>query len=109
MITFAHAVPYCALWSESVSNQTTKLVSFVATLLLLGVMAIVLVIQVYDFRRDFAYLQKLKKDEVNYEVVWGQLLLEQSALTQPSRLEQAAIRDLKMHAPTPEELVIVKP
>lgn len=91
------------------SNQTTKLVSFVASLLLLGVMSIVLVIQVYDFRRDFAYLQKLKKDEVNYEVVWGQLLLEQSALTQPSRLEQAAIRDLNMHAPTPEELVIVKP
>ncbi len=77
--------------------------------MLLGVMAIVLVIQVYDFRRDFAYLQKLKKDEVNYEVVWGQLLLEQSALTQPSRLEQAAIKDLEMRAPTPEELVIVKP
>ncbi|CUB05872.1 cell division protein FtsL [Marinomonas fungiae] len=91
------------------NNHTTKLLSFVVTLLLLGVMAIVLVIQVYDFRRDFAYLQQLKKDEVNYEVVWGQLLLEQSALTQPSRLEQAAIRDLNMHAPTPEELVIVKP
>ncbi|WP_417553205.1 cell division protein FtsL [Marinomonas fungiae] len=91
------------------NNHTTKLLSFLVTLLLLGVMAIVLVIQVYDFRRDFAYLQQLKKDEVNYEVVWGQLLLEQSALTQPSRLEQAAIRDLNMHAPTPEELVIVKP
>ena len=75
----------------------------------MGVMAIVLVVQVYDFRKDFAYLQKLKKDEVNYEVVWGQLLLEQSALTQPSRLEQAAIRDLNMHAPSQDELVIVKP
>ena len=91
------------------NNHTTKLLSFLVTLLLLGVMAMVLVVQVYDFRRDFAYLQQLKKDEVNYEVVWGQLLLEQSALTQPSRLEQAAIRDLNMHAPTPEELVIVKP
>lgn len=90
-------------------SQMTKQASFLASLVLLGVMAIVLVIQVYDFRRDFSYLQKLKKDEANYEVVWGQLLLEQSALTQPSRLEQAAIRDLNMHAPTPEELVIVKP
>lgn len=91
------------------NEPMAKHLSFVGALVLLGVMAIVLVIQVYDFRRDFAYLQKLKKDEVNYEVVWGQLLLEQSALTQPSRLEQAAIKDLKMHAPTPEELVIVKP
>lgn len=91
------------------SNDLAKPLSFLLSLVLLGVLAIVLVVQVYDFRRDFAYLQKLKKDEVNYEVVWGQLLLEQSALTQPSRLEQAAVRELKMHAPGPEELVIVKP
>lgn len=91
------------------NEPMTKHLSFLGALVLLGGMAIVLVVQVYDFRRDFAYLQKLKKDEVNYEVVWGQLLLEQSALTQPSRLEQAAIKDLNMHAPTPEELVIVKP
>lgn len=82
---------------------------FLFVLVLTGVLAIALVIQVYEFRRDFAFLQNLKKEEVNYEVVWGQLLLEQSALTQPSRLEQAAIKDLAMHAPTPAELVIVKP
>ena len=91
------------------SNDLAKPLSFLLSLVLLGVLAIVLVVQVYDFRRDLAYLQKLKKDEVNYEVVWGQLLLEQSALTQPSRLEQAAVRELEMHAPSPEELVIVKP
>lgn len=91
------------------SSDNAKMGSFLLGLIATGFMAIVLVAQVYDFRRDFAYLQKLKKEEVNYEVVWGQLLLEQSALTQPSRLEQAAIRDLNMHAPTPEELVIVKP
>ena len=67
------------------------------------------VIQVYDFRKDFSYLQTLKQDEVDYEVKWGQLLLEQSALTQPSRLEQAAIKDLNMHAPSQGELIIVKP
>lgn len=91
------------------NSDNAKMAAFLAGLIATGIMAVVLVAQVYDFRRDFAYLQKLKKEEVNYEVVWGQLLLEQSALTQPSRLEQAAIRDLNMHAPTPEELVIVKP
>lgn len=91
------------------NNSNVKPLSFLVSLLAMGVMAIVLVVQVYDFRKDFAYLQKLKKDEVNYEVVWGQLLLEQSALTQPSRLEQAAIRDLNMRAPSQDELVIVKP
>ncbi|MFT2109837.1 cell division protein FtsL [Marinomonas sp. 2405UD68-3] len=81
---------------------------FVAAVCLTAV-SIGLVSQVYDFRKDFSYLQKLKKTETNYEVVWGQLLLEQSALTQPSRLEQSAVKDLNMRAPTPNEMVIVKP
>lgn len=82
---------------------------FFVGVVVLTLVSISVVFQVYDFRKDFSYLQMLKQDEVNYEVRWGQLLLEQSALTQPSRLEQAAIRDLNMRAPTPNELVIVKP
>lgn len=78
-------------------------------LALVGCLAMALVIQVYQFRKEFSYLQSLKRDEVNFEVVWGQLLLEQSALTQPSRLEQAAVKELNMHAPDSTEMVIVKP
>lgn len=82
---------------------------FAVGVVLLAIVSIAVVIQVYDFRKDFSYLQTLKQDEVDYEVKWGQLLLEQSALTQPSRLEQAAIKDLNMHAPSQDELIIVKP
>lgn len=82
---------------------------FIVGVVVLTVVSIFVVFQVYDFRKDFSYLQTLKQSEVNYEVRWGQLLLEQSALTQPSRLEQAAIKDLKMRSPTQDELVIVKP
>jgi cell division protein FtsL len=78
-------------------------------LALVGCLAMALVIQVYQFRKEFSYLQSLKRDEVNFEIVWGQLLLEQSALTQPSRLEQAAVKELNMHAPDSTEMVIVKP
>lgn len=77
--------------------------------IVLGVFSVLLVLQVYEFRKEFAYLQELKKAEVNYEVVWGQLLLEQSALTQPNRLEQVAVRELSMHSPQPNEMVIIKP
>ncbi|MCV2403090.1 cell division protein FtsL [Marinomonas sp. C2222] len=82
---------------------------FVVGVLSLVIVSIFVVIQVYDFRKNFSYLQSLKQEEVDYEVKWGQLLLEQSALTQPSRLEQAAIKDLYMHAPSQDELIIVKP
>ena len=82
---------------------------FAIGVVFLAIVSIAVVIQVYDFRKDFSYLQTLKQDEVDYEVKWGQLLLEQSALTQPSRLEQAAIKDLNMPAPSQDELIIVKP
>ncbi|TYL47649.1 cell division protein FtsL [Marinomonas sp. IMCC 4694] len=82
---------------------------FAVGVLFLAITSIAVVIQVYDFRKDFSYLQTLKQDEVDYEVKWGQLLLEQSALTQPSRLEQSAVKKLNMHAPSQNELIIVKP
>ncbi|WCN09718.1 cell division protein FtsL [Marinomonas mediterranea] len=85
------------------------LLLYVLAVTLVVAFAIVLIVQVYEFRKDFSYLQSLKKEEVNLEVVWGQLLLEQSALTQPSRLEQAAVKELNMHAPSQKELIIVKP
>lgn len=98
-----------AFWSESVIKARFSPLVFVIGVVVLAIVSIAVVIQVYDFRKDFSYLQTLKQDEVEYEVKWGQLLLEQSALTQPSRLEQAAIKDLNMHAPSQDELIIVKP
>ncbi|ETX10365.1 S-adenosyl-methyltransferase [Marinomonas ushuaiensis DSM 15871] len=91
-----------------IKSHFTPLI-FVVGVLMLVVVSIAVVAQVYDFRKNFSRLQALKQEEVDYEVRWGQLLLEQSALTQPSRLEQAAIKDLNMHAPSQDELVIVKP
>tara|TARA_R110001599_G_scaffold47162_4_gene137137 strand:- start:7868 stop:8146 length:279 start_codon:yes stop_codon:yes gene_type:complete len=92
-----------------VIKANVALVVFAIGVLILAMVSIAVVTQVYDFRKSFSYLQTLRQDEVDYEVKWGQLLLEQSALTQPSRLEQAAIKDLKMHTPSQDELIIVKP
>nr|WP_249422341.1 cell division protein FtsL [Marinomonas lutimaris] len=105
----ALVVLFYAFWSVSVIKARFSPSVFAVGVVFLAAVSIAVVIQVYDFRKDFSYLQTLKQDEVDYEVKWGQLLLEQSALTQPSRLEQAAIKDLNMHAPSQDELIIVKP
>lgn len=91
------------------TSKSFLLVWFFVGSVLLSAMGVLLVLQVYEFRKEFAYLQELKNEEVNYDVVWGQLLLEQSALTQPGRLEQTAVKELGMHAPSANEIVIVKP
>ncbi len=102
---------YCAYWNVLVIKikQRFSPWPFCLGVVALSIVSIAVVIQVYDFRTNFSHLQALKKDEVNYEVKWGQLLLEQSALTQPSRLEQAAVKKLHMHSPSQDELIIVKP
>jgi len=102
-------VLYCVFWSESVTRLRFSPWSYSVGVVLLSIVSILVVEQVYSFRMDYSHLQALKQDEANYEVTWGQLLLEQSALTQPSRLEQAAVNRLHMHAPTKDEIVIVKP
>ncbi len=60
-------------------------------------------------RKLFVELQSLQavRDELNIQ--WGRLLLEQSTLATPSRVESIARRKLGMRAPQPEQIVIVRP
>ncbi len=63
----------------------------------------------HESRKLFVELQALQgvRDELNIE--WGRLLLEQSTLATPTRVENIARRRLGMKPPAPEQIVIVTP
>ena len=71
--------------------------------------ALGLVYSKYQSRKLFVHLQALevKRDALNIE--WGRLLLEQSTLATPTRVERIARERLGMRAPAPETIVIVAP
>ncbi len=77
-------------------------------LLVLG-SALGVVYTTHESRKLFVELQVLQavRDELNIE--WGRLLLEQSTLATPTRVENIARRKLGMKPPPPEQIVIVTP
>ncbi|PLX62024.1 cell division protein FtsL [Sedimenticola selenatireducens] len=63
----------------------------------------------YATRKQFVALQMLRAERDAIEVEWGRLPLEQSTWATHARVEKIARKRLKMHIPTAEEVVVVKP
>lgn len=58
-------------------------------------------------RRDVNILETLRREASQLQVQWGQYLLEQSTWAAYGRVENAAVSELNMMAPTPEEIVMI--
>jgi len=58
-------------------------------------------------RRDVNELETLRREAAQLQVQWGQYLLEQSTWAAYSRVEAAAVSELNMMAPTPEDIVMI--
>ncbi len=63
----------------------------------------------HQSRKLFVELQDLRRERDMLDVEWGQLQLEQGALTTHGQVEQAARGRLDMVSPAPEDIVIVDP
>ena len=59
-------------------------------------------------RQSYNELSSLQHQQDLLQQRWGQLLLEQSALSSHSRLEEIATQELLMRPPLPEEIVMVE-
>jgi cell division protein FtsL len=58
-------------------------------------------------RRDVNSLETMRREASQLQVQWGQYLLEQSTWAAYGRVENAAVSELNMMAPTPEEVVMI--
>ena len=63
----------------------------------------------HENRVLFASLQQLRQQRDQINVVWGQLLLEQSTWSTHARVEQIATQKLGMEMPAHPEIVVVRP
>ena len=89
------------------SLRISKLQSLLMVLLTCLLLNAVAVIYVTNAARsslsEFEYLQT-SAHELRME--WGELLLEQAALSSPARIEKLALRELNMHVP-PEQATLL--
>lgn len=77
-----------------------------ALLLAFFVTAHLLVQIAHQTRIQQVQLQRLEAERDALQVEWGRLLLEESALVSPARMEQLAQQLLELHLPEPGELEI---
>lgn len=63
----------------------------------------------YRARRLFIQLEQLSTRRDNLDIQWGQLQLEQSALSTHALIESVAGQKLHMKMPAPQDIVVVRP
>jgi cell division protein FtsL len=76
--------------------------------LIIVLSALAVTYSAFEYRMLFNKHQRLVQQWDEYQVEWGQLLLEQSALGANSRVEQVATQKLEMISPQPEMIEIVQ-
>lgn len=81
------------------------LIALLMTLVLLSALAVIYVS--FEYRAAFNRQQHLIQQWDEFQVEWGQLLLEESALGANGRVERVAKRELKMSEPKPDNIEIV--
>lgn len=69
--------------------------------------ALVVVEQAYDYRNLMAEREALKQERDTLDVEWRHLTVEQNALSEHSRVERIALKELNMHHPSKQEEVLV--
>jgi len=81
----------------------------VVAVLWLGVIgsALAVVASTQVVRRDVNELEVLRREAGQLQVQWGQYLLEQSTWAAYGRVEAAALSELNMMAPTPEDMLMI--
>ena len=62
----------------------------------------------HDNRIAFNELQELREQANQFDVMWGQLLLEQSTFGVEGRIEQKALEQLHMQVPDISSIVMVR-
>lgn len=92
---------------ESERNPVSLwLIGLLWLLVVISALGVVYVTHVQRMR--FNELQALKRQENELQVEWGQLLLEQSAWSTPSRVERIANKQLGLVSPDPAKINLVK-
>ncbi|MGC3872067.1 cell division protein FtsL [Halomonas sp. GXIMD04776] len=80
-------------------------------LLLVGVVlasALAVITCAHFTRVEYARLQQLERKQDQLQTEWGQLLLEESTWSAPSRIERLASERLGMHVPELTEIRVIR-
>lgn len=80
----------------------------VSLLVAIVISAVAVIFSAYEYRLLFHEHQQLIQQRDDYQVEWGQLLLEQSAWAANNRVENQAREKLEMLVPEPDVIEVIR-
>ncbi|MCW4151656.1 cell division protein FtsL [Halomonas sp. 18H] len=96
-------------WPTPRPKPTFKLLLNAVLLGLCLATALVVIATSHEIRERYARLQQLQSEQQQLQTEWGQLLLEESAWSSPSRIERLATQRLEMRLPGVDEVEVIRP
>lgn len=79
-----------------------------ALMLVVLVSALAVIYTTNYHRLTLSQLESAEQQSHQLQLEWGQLLLEQASLATPSRVEQLATEQLKMHLPGTKKMILLR-
>ncbi|MDR5859591.1 cell division protein FtsL [Halomonas eurihalina] len=96
-------------WPTARPRPTFKLLLNGVLLGFCLVTALAVIATSHEIRERYARLQQLENEQQQLQTEWGQLLLEESAWSSPSRIERLASQRLEMRLPDVDEVEVIQP
>ncbi|MDT8896356.1 cell division protein FtsL [Halomonas sp. I1] len=96
-------------WPAARPRPTFMLLLNGVLLALCLVSALVVIATSHEIRERYASLQRLESEQQQLQTEWGQLLLEESAWSSPSRIERLASQRLEMRMPDVDDVEVIRP
>lgn len=85
-----------------------QLCFFLSLLLAILASSIAIVYTTNESRVRFSELKRLEQQANQFQLQWGQLILEQASLATPARVEQLAKGKLEMKLPTDKDILLLR-
>lgn len=99
---------FTALRAYSTIVMSRNVFILFAFLVLVEASAMGVIYSTYKSRSLFSQLASMRDDAEEMQVVWNQLLLEQSTLASFNRVAEVAHKNLKMKIPDPHTVVVLR-
>ena len=84
-----------------------KIISYIILLVLVFVSAIMVVFQVFEYRRDYRELSAFNREKDDLNAEWGRLLIEQQTFGATAQIGTRAVTQLRMYSPPVAQTVVI--
>ncbi len=83
------------------------LIAYVILLVLVFISAMMVVLQVFEYRHDYREMSSFMRERDDLNAEWGRLLIEQQTFGATAQIKTRAVTQLRMYSPPAAKTVVI--